>query len=647
MREAVDGSTGEPIKTWRLTGPPGGREARERIEVAIDPARFAPGKAYLIEAAARDFRPPAGQWGRSSPIVWRVRHPDDLRLPAGDARAAAFAALKQAIADEQRARAVAGNVAVNLDDLRRHGSVAGQLSAVVAAQAAAGETAKRALGLFTAAKDDATLASLRPLVEGAMGDVLGQAVALKDGAGLGGGLATLTGRQDDLIARLVALLGRIAEQARPPEQRPSGDAGHEADRARVEALKDDLDRFIRDQERIIERSKSLADGGPADLTRDEQQILGELAREESAWAKFLEEKLTDFSKLPPQDFSDPSQSGEFNVVWQDIKAAANALDGKNIELAVPREQSGLELAKTLENNLEKWLSDTPDKIKWSMEEAQAPADVPVAELPKELEDIVGELMDQEEAMTDDVQDASSAWMDSIDKGAGWTAADGPISNMSAKGITGNVLPNQSEIGGRSGEGRNGRSSGQMVQDEAVGKGGQETPTRLTPSPFEQGSVKDSSTDDRGGATGGGKNSGFAQEGLRGPTPPPQLVQAMQRLSGKQAQIRQQAEAVQLQLKARHLPTGDLETAITAMRDVEAAARSGQAQAIRARHSQAVDALGDARGAIAGEARLQRERSHLPEQFRGQLMSGSAEGIPPGYEDMVGAYFRALAGVEDK
>src|SRR5258708_6409593 len=77
-------------------------------------------------------------------------------------------------------------------------------------------------------------------------------------------------------------------------------------------------------------------------------------------------------------------------------------------------------------------------------------------------------------------------MDSADKGAGGLVGDGPMSNMSAKGVTGNQLPNKDEIGGRSGEGRNGKSDGQMGGDTAVGKGGNEAPTRITPAPFENG-----------------------------------------------------------------------------------------------------------------------------------------------------------------
>jgi hypothetical protein len=85
----------------------------------------------------------------------------------------------------------------------------------------------------------------------------------------------------------------------------------------------------------------------------------------------------------------------------------------------------------------------------------------------------------------------------------------------------------------------------------VRKGGRETPTRLDPEPFEQGSVKDSAKNDPGGATGGGKLSGYGGEGLRGPAPP-SSNQPGPRLAEQQARIRQQAEALALQL--RRLPT---------------------------------------------------------------------------------------------
>src|SRR5208283_2587147 len=163
-------------------------------------------------------------------------------------------------------------------------------------------------------------------------------------------------------------------------------------------------------------------------------------------------------------------------------------------------------AKEMTTNIEKWLPDTPDRERWSQEEPLTDdmKEAPMAELPKEMEDIVGKLMEDEEDLFNEMEDASSSWADSLDKGAGWDAMDGPISNNSARGVTGNRLPNTSEIAGRSGEGRQGKSSGEFVGDTAVGKGGRNTPSRLTPDAFVKGQIKDYSKDPVGGATGGCK-----------------------------------------------------------------------------------------------------------------------------------------------
>ena len=134
--------------------------------------------------------------------------------------------------------------------------------------------------------------------------------------------------------------------------------------------------------------------------------------------------------------------------------------------------------------------------------------------------------------------------------------------MSAKGVTGNQLPNNNEVGGRSGEGREGKSNGQMVGDTAEGKEGRTTPTRLSPSPFESGSVDDKSKNSKGGATGGGKLSGTGEEGLRGPMPPPSL-QKLKRLAEQQVKLRQEAESLVVELRKQRKPTGDLESAVTA------------------------------------------------------------------------------------
>ena len=154
---------------------------------------------------------------------------------------------------------------------------------------------------------------------------------------------------------------------------------------------------------------------------------------------------------------------------------ATSLTKKTADIAVPLEQLGAEMAKEMTTNIGNGTRTRPRA--WSQEEplTDEMKEAPMAELPKEMEDIVGKLMEDEEDLFDEMEDASSSWADSLDKGAGWDAMDGPISNNSARGVTGNRLPNTSEIAGRSGEGRQGKASGEFVSDTAVGKGGAKRP----------------------------------------------------------------------------------------------------------------------------------------------------------------------------
>jgi len=639
---------GTAVKRWSYLGPPGNPgPVRETLALTIDPRVFESGATYYLEAQANDFRP-GGTPSRSRPIVLRVKSAQDIALADGDPLEPGFAELKLVIAAQEKATRLTANVKTYLDDIIGKRALSDQAMAIGAEQNDAISHGRQAVVLFDAQPEGKIFSA--PLSTLVYADMMGVQKDLRDlpaakKSALPGLVAGVESRQEQILARLLSLLGQIAD-ARAEKLKPVADGKDEKQppvtpEERKQELLADLKNFVADQERILEKSRTLADKGPEDLTQEQKDILGELAREEDKWAKFLEEKLTDFSKLPQQDFADSSLAQEFNSVYQEVQPAADALTRKNVELAVPKEQSGLENAQELVNNLEKWLPDTADHTKWNMEEPTAPTDVALAELPKELEDIVGELLDKEDAMTPEVEDVTSSWMDSLDKGAGWGAGDGPISDMSAKGVTGNQLPNQNEVGGRSGEGRTGRSHGQMVSDTAEGKGGRETPTRLDPEPFEQGSVKDSAKDDQGGATGGGKLSGFAGEGLRGPTPPGSS-QKMPRLAEQQAKIRQQAEALALQLRRYHLSSGALETSVNAMNQLESTARRNDGLGVRRAFSQAVSALGEAKKTVDQQVTVRREQDKLPPWMREEIRTGVQDGIPKGYEEMAGEYFRALA-----
>ncbi len=422
------------------------------------------------------------------------------------------------------------------------GRLKSHADAISAVQAEARSAAGQAAQAFDQQGDQADSRALASLVDGEMPLAAADLEAL--GAASGARtpsastlLARIDARQRAILDALIAILGEAAARADPRAKRQQAEAPEHPDardaRDAVARARDDLKDFMREQERILARSRTLAEAKPIDLSDGQAQALGALARDEAAQAKFLEDKLSDFSKLPTEDFSDASLGKEVNQVWQDITEADESLYKKSVQMAVPQEQNGLELAKELENNLEKWMANHRDNVQWAMEEALKPADVPISELPKQLEDIVGDLLDKEDEMSPQVRGTSPArgWTTSTRARAGRDAADGPISNMSAKGITGNQLPNQDEIGGRSGEGRNGlqpRADG-AGQRRGQGRARDAVAPRARAVRVGLGQGCRMLQTDHGGPTGGGKVSGAAAEGLRGPVPPP-LAHAMERLA---------------------------------------------------------------------------------------------------------------------
>jgi hypothetical protein len=114
------------------------------------------------------------------------------------------------------------------------------------------------------------------------------------------------------------------------------------------------------------------------------------------------------------------------------------------------------------------------------------------------------------------------------------------------------------------------------------------------------------------------------------------------LAEQQAKIRQEAEALAMKLRALHVSTGDLEQSIAQMKRFEEAARRRDGVGVRQSYSAIMDALRDARQTARQETGLHRERVKLPEWMRDEINVGIQDGVPRGYEEMVGEYFRALA-----
>ena len=441
------------------------------------------------------------------------------------------------------------------------------------------------------------------------------------------------------LESLLALLNPSPEATTQPTTRPGDQL---ATKEQLSKLDEQLKAFMKEQQRLLDQTAGLAKKPVDNWDDKDRKLAADLQQSQDKLDAFMKAMLSDFSKLADQDMANASMAKEAQAIYSEVTMAAGALGQQAMEIAVPAEENGLESAKELSSNLERWLSNTPDRQQWTQEEMPNKTDTPMPELPKELQDMVGELMEQQEDLFQQMEDMNANITDSADKGIGWDAADGPIADMSAKGVTGNQLPNNNEMGGRSGEGRSGRSQGEFVGDSAVGKGGRNTPTRLDPTAFQQGQIKDTSKDPVGGATGGGKMSGSGQAGLEGPVPP-RTVEGMKRLATKQAELRNTAERLNLQYGLDRYDNFKLKQSVQLMRQVESDLNANRYQNALRHRDVLVDDLAASRMLLGSQVDVQQDTTPTTGMKLQKDLNDAMKGaMPPAWSDPLKAYYKKLA-----
>ena len=65
-----------------------------------------------------------------------------------------------------------------------------------------------------------------------------------------------------------------------------------------------------------------------------------------------------------------------------------------------------------------WLPNSPDHVKWVMEEPLDMPEIPMVELPDQLSDLIGDLIEEQDELNDAAEDVTSAWADSMSRGRG-------------------------------------------------------------------------------------------------------------------------------------------------------------------------------------------------------------------------------------
>jgi hypothetical protein len=454
--------------------------------------------------------------------------------------------------------------------------------------------------------------------------------------------------QDKIIVELEALLTRLQrnEQAKKELRKiaKNDQPAHKALTGALGQLIKDLDRLLKDETELASKFERLPKKPVDELTGETMKPTKDLEEFQKKWNAWAKGTVNELTKLPTGFIDDFQLRPDVNRIFEEIEKVAQRPKSEKIEVAL--EDLGAGLATKMKEDLEMWMPDAPDAAKWILEEplANKPMAIPEMALPNALEDMIGELLQKADEFDEEADDITSAWGDNLDQ-AGWGVSDGPISTFSAKGKTGNDLPNSHEVSGRAGDGRRGKSSGQMVGDTARALQGRKTPARVGNERYEPGQLKQEGQDDPNGATGGGKKAGGGRRGLQGGTPP-DFVRDMGRLSAKQAGLREQAEQVARKLETAGIASKRLNESIEQMRSVETDLRDLRYQDAARKRRVALNALRGVKPELdqATAAQVSRARD-LPPQLRTELLQAADEGYPPGYETLLKAYYKALSTAE--
>ncbi|MCK5802440.1 MAG: hypothetical protein KAI66_06390 [Lentisphaeria bacterium] len=339
----------------------------------------------------------------------------------------------------------------------------------------------------------------------------------------------------------------------------------------LKKTKDTLEKLLAKQAKIAEVTRDLTSRGA--LSEEEREKLREMDEEQKDMAKLVEELANDLYQFPELPVCGELNS-KMREIFEDVEQAMESENAPAKEIAVQKEDALLDLIrKTKERveDVEMWLPDIPDNIVWNMESFDTDEfpDIPLVPLPDELEDIVGELLDQ--ASDVDAQSQDTTGNNIIaDMEMGWGVMDGPMPCFSAKGKSGNTRPNDNEMTGRSGAGREGQSNGELVENHVKGLEGRKTHARRTQDPFQKGMVtedENSTMDAR--STGGGKLGGESETiGMFGKSARRDLHTADH--GNAPMKLRQETEAIYATARLLYLGTGSLGNAARELRGVETA-----------------------------------------------------------------------------
>jgi len=403
-----------------------------------------------------------------------------------------------------------------------------------------------------------------------------------------------------------------------------------------------LQAAINEISKELERSKDLR-GDKAEEMAKKAEELEDLKEKLADATEQLAKDLSLFPEIPACN----EMVEEMREVFEDIEQRPGSAEQEIEEIGVDRDEGALaamEKVKERFADMEMWMMDKPDTIRWKQEgwDVNEMPEIPLVDLPEELEDLVGDLVDQQKDLNKDADDSSSN-LTLPDFPAGWDVMDGPMDSFGAKGKSGNERPNSNEMMGRSGSGREGNANGEIVENKAKDLEGTETKVRRTHDPFSKGYVEEENPKSKAKATGGGKQSGVGGDGgLRGAAPARNEMD-MRKLQRRQRKLRRNTQSVFSKATLMYLPTGELDQAIVLMHKADKQASVGDWTGFSETQKRIAHALRNTKRVLGGKGAVEMDPLRkLPMDIKTQLFDARDEPIPPEFEKLVSEYYKAIA-----
>ena len=405
------------------------------------------------------------------------------------------------------------------------------------------------------------------------------------------------------------------------------------------------------QAAVVEALRATEGQGNKTDDQIDEDLVDEIVELKAQMAEAMLKVATDLQALPDLDAANELVTDCYQIYEAMAQVKGTEKNKEAIELGLQKEDGYLEkMAKTGQklDEMEHWLPNKPDDTKRNVEnfdQAEVQSAIPVIGMPEELQDLIGDLLDEQEELAEKTDDSTTNQGDA-NPAVGWEIAEGETVSYSAAGKSGNRRPDHKDQDGRSQVGRAGMSDGEvMAKSGRINEGDEKIDKRRTKDSSQSGYVEEEGHAEAK-ATGGGKNSGYSDEkGMAGTAADERRASKVQQSSerARQADLARLADTVyaNAQLSGLRIPPG-FNSARENMNRAAEAGRAGNIQQMREFQERAIQDLmlaqssldaglsGAAMGAVSSDTRS-------PDA----AVASTPDEAPAEYREMVSDYFKAI------